>query len=67
LTDRVQVQTNKGLIARDELEVVDEVHETADTRVIQTIWKHAASGEEVRRDVTISILRGLDLEKTQGV
>jgi hypothetical protein len=67
MTDCVQVQTNKGLFARDQLEVVDEIHETTDARVIQTVWKHAASGEEVRRDVTISILRGLDLDKTQGV
>jgi hypothetical protein len=61
----VQVQTNKGLINRDELSVVDEVHETDDARVVQTVWKDQ-TGDEVRRDVTISILRGLDLEKQQG-
>lgn len=61
-----QVETNKGLIDRDQLEVVDQVHETGDARVIQTVWTDSATGEEVRRDVTISILRGLDLEKQQG-
>jgi hypothetical protein len=61
----VQVQTNKGLINRDELSVADEVHETDDARVVQTVWKDQ-TGDEVRRDVTISILRGLDLEKQQG-
>jgi hypothetical protein len=61
-----QVETNKGLIDRDQLTTEDLVHETSDARVIQTVWKDVNTNEEVRRDVTISILRGLDLEKTQG-
>lgn len=61
----IQVETNKGLIDRDQLEVVDQVTETGDARVIHTVWTDN-TGDEVRRDVTISILRGLDLEKSQG-
>lgn len=61
----VQVETNKGLMARDELIVKDEIHETRDARVIQTVWSDK-TGDEVRRDVTISILRGLNVEKKQG-
>ena len=52
----MKVQTNAGLIDRDQLEVEDIVHETEDARVIQTVWK--LDGQEVRRDATVSILRG---------
>lgn len=61
----VQVETNKGLIARDRLQVTDEIHETHDARVLQSVWCDKETGEEVRRDVTVSILRGLDLTKKQ--
>lgn len=59
----VLVETKKGLIERMDLEVKDEVVETGDARVIQTVWCEKNTGEEVRRDVTVSILRGLDLSK----
>lgn len=62
----VQVDTSKGLIDRDQLLVNDEIKETGDARIIQTVWSDKNTGEEVRRDVTISILRGIDLVKQQG-
>lgn len=61
----IQVQTKNGLIDRDQLEIIDAVRETDDARIIETIWMHQS--EEVRRDVTISILRGIDLGSAQGV
>ena len=42
----IQVETNKGLIDRDQLEVVDQVHETGDARVIQTVWVETTTGDE---------------------
>ena len=60
----VKVETQKGIFDRSELQVQDLVHETEDARVIQTVWTH--NGEEVRRDVTVSILRGLDVSNIQG-
>ena len=63
----VQVETNQGLINRDELEAVDLVHETEDARVIQTIWVRKETGEQVRSDATVSILRGLSAANQQGV
>lgn len=61
----VLVETSKGLIDREQLNVNDEVRETGDARVIQTVWCDKDTGEEVRRDVTVSILRGLDVQKKQ--
>lgn len=61
----VQVETKNGLIDRDKLEVKDEVNESSDARVIQTVWCDKYTGEEVRRDVTVSILRGLSVVKRQ--
>lgn len=61
----VLVETTKGLLDRDQLQVKDEVRETSDARVIDTIWCDKDTGEEVRRDVTVSILRGLDVQKKQ--
>ena len=52
----VLVQTNAGMIPRERLVVEDLIHETDDARVIQTSWK--LDGVEVRRDATVSILRG---------
>jgi hypothetical protein len=63
----VQVQTCKGLVDRDQLQVVDEIVETSDARVVHSVWKLVQSGEEVRRDVTVSILRGLGFDNVQGV
>lgn len=51
-----QVQTAKGLIDRDQLEVNDIVTDEPNARVIATEWFH--KGEMVRRDVAVSILRG---------
>ena len=62
----VQVETRQGLINRDELEAVDMVHETDDARVIQTVWVRKDTGEEVRTDATVSILRGLSAANQQG-
>lgn len=61
----VKVQTTKGLIERDNLKVYDYIRETDDARVIDTVWLFGE--EEVRRDVTVSILRGIDLGGSQGV
>lgn len=61
----VQVDTMKGLVDRDQLLVRDDVNETDDTRIIQTVWCDKYTGEEVRRDVTVSILRGLSVVKRQ--
>lgn len=61
----VLVETSKGLIDREQLNVNDEVRETKDARVIQTVWCDKNTGEELRRDVTVSILRGLDVQKKQ--
>ena len=61
----ILVETNKGLIEREQLQVKDEVRETGDARVIDTIWCDKDTGEEVRRDVTVSILRGLNVQKKQ--
>lgn len=61
----VLVETSKGLIDREQLDVNDEIRETGDARVIQTVWCDKGTGEEVRRDVTVSILRGLDVQKKQ--
>jgi hypothetical protein len=62
----VLVQTSKGLVDRDQLQVVDEIVETSDARVVHTVWKTAGTGEEVRRDVSVSILRGLGFDNVKG-
>lgn len=63
----IQVETNKGLIDREFLDVRDEVVETNEARMIQTVWCEKNTGEEVRRDVTVSILRSLSvIPKHQG-
>lgn len=61
----VFVETKNGLIDREELVVSDQVHETEDARIIETVWMH--NGEEVRRDATVSILRGLSSLNQQGL
>lgn len=58
------IQTTKGLIDRDQLIVKDIVSEEDNARIIATEWYW---GEElVRRDVAVSILRGLSTETQQG-
>lgn len=58
------VQTIKGLIARESLEVKDSVEEHDNARVVATEW--FLSGEMVRRDVHVSILRGHSLAGEQA-
>ena len=58
------VQTTKGLIERDTLEVRDIVEEHDNARVNATEW--FLSGELVRRDVNVNILRGAELESEQS-
>ena len=50
------VQTTKGMIERDKLVVKDIVSEDDNSRAIATEW--FLGDELVRRDVTVSILRG---------
>ncbi|MEQ1743221.1 MAG: hypothetical protein ABL869_12095 [Candidatus Nitrotoga sp.] len=58
------VQTTKGLIERDTLEVRDIVEEHDNARVNATEW--FLDGELVRRDVNVNILRGAELESEQS-
>jgi hypothetical protein len=59
-----QVQTIKGLIARDLLEVRDVVAEDDNARAVATEW--FLDGELVRRDVAVSILSGIALAGEQA-
>lgn len=52
----ITVQTTKGLLERDLLTVKDVVSEDDNSRAIATEWY--LDEELVRRDVTISVLRG---------
>lgn len=52
-----QVQTNKGLIDRDKLTTKDFFNEGDNHRAIRTEW-YDETGEMVRADVAVSILRG---------
>lgn len=54
-----QVQTIKGLIDRDQLEVTDIVTEEGNARIIRTEWRH--HGEVVKADCHVSILCGQTL------
>lgn len=61
-----QVQTTKGLVAMDRMEVQDIITVEDNARVIATEWH--LDGELVRRDVAVSILRGHALAgEQQGV
>jgi hypothetical protein len=53
----VQVQTARGLVDRERLEAKDVATEDEDSRVTVTEWY--LEGELVRRDVWVSLLRGL--------
>lgn len=59
-----KVHTTKGLVERDRLKVKDIVKEDDNSRAIATEWY--LDGEMVRRDVTVSILRGLSLTGEQA-
>lgn len=54
-----QVHTTKGLIDRDLLSVKDITTEDDNSRAIATEWY--LDGELVRRDVAVSMLRGVDV------
>lgn len=54
-----QVQTIKGLIDRDQLEVTDIVTEEGNARIIRTEWRH--HGEVVKADCHVAILCGQTL------
>ena len=56
MSEDVLVQTNEGLISSRRLMVKDNVRWTKDARIIETTW--VFEGREVRKDVTVSILRG---------
>lgn len=57
------VHTTEGLVERDQLQAKDIITEEDNARVIATEWY---MGEKlVRRDVHVSILRGLSLGAQQ--
>lgn len=58
------VQTTKGLIERDALDVRDIVEEHDNARVNATEW--FLEGELVRRDVNVNVLRGAELGSEQN-
>lgn len=53
----MQVQTAQGLIDRALLDVVDLVSEDDNSRAIATEWRIRSTGELVRRDVHVMVLR----------
>lgn len=59
-----QVDTAKGLIDRDRLTVKDIMREDDNSRAIATEWY--LGDELVRRDVTVAVLRGIDLAGEQA-
>lgn len=61
----MKVQTTKGLLDRSQLEVKDVVVEEDNARITATEWY--LSGELVRRDVNVNVLRGLSFEGDQTV
>lgn len=60
----MQVQTIKGLVERDRLQVKDIIDELDHARVTATEWY--LDEELVRRDVNVNILRGQDLSGSQS-
>lgn len=58
------VLTTKGLIPFEDLDVTDVVKDTDNSRDIATEYR--LSGELVRRDVAVSILRPLTVDYTEG-
>jgi hypothetical protein len=61
-----KVHTIKGLIERDRLTVTDIVTEDDNSRAVATEWRLKTTGELVRRDVAVSILRGQALAGEQA-
>lgn len=60
----ILVETTKGLIDRDLLQVRDIVSDEDNARVVATEWFF--DGEMVRRDVAVSILSGQALAGEQA-
>jgi hypothetical protein len=58
------VHTTKGMIERSLLTAVDIVSEEDNSRTVATEWH--LDGELVRRDVAVSILRGVSFSGEQG-
>ena len=61
----MKIQTIKGLIDRSDLEVKDVIVEEDNARITATEWY--LSGELVRRDVNVNVLRGLAFDGSQSV
>lgn len=61
----MMVSTKVGLVERNRLEVRDIIDDQDSARVTATEWY--LDGELVRRDVHVNILRGQELNSTQGV
>lgn len=59
----MKVHTTKGLIERDQLQAKDIITEEDNARVVATEW--FLGDELVRRDVHVSILRGLEVASEQ--
>lgn len=59
----MQVHTTKGLVEREKLVARDIVEEHDNARVVATEWY--MGDEMVRRDVHVSVLRGLTLGSQQ--
>jgi len=57
------VQTAKGMIERNQLSVKDVITEDDNSRAIATEWY--LGDELVRRDVAVSLLRGIGLGAQQ--
>ena len=62
-TDQL-IHTAQGLVPFSELEVTDIVEMRDNARVTATEWRR--NGELVRRDVNVSILRGLEMSGQQA-
>jgi hypothetical protein len=58
------IHTIRGLIPAGELQVIDIITTTENSREIATEWRK--DGEIVRRDVWVSLLRGLSIGSEQG-
>lgn len=58
------VHTTKGLVEREQLQAKDIIEEHDNARVVATEW--FLGDEMVRRDVHVSILRGLDVASEQA-
>ena len=60
----MQVDTNKGLIDLEKLEVIDEIEVKNNMRVTVTKW--LLDGELVRQDLYGNVLSGMQMGNNQG-